>query len=452
MRRVCGRTHRSGADLSRPMAVAADACGLDPSPPRPRPERRLLARRSGGRRRGARARRHAPRQLATAGYEIVDAPDLGLDPITAVHDAEFVDFMSRALRGMGGRRSPRRPGSAAGRAVPVRDRPFARGTPPGGARRRSGPRSGCTRWTRCRSSARGRSTPRAPPSTPPSTPATSCRRAASGVRRGAPARSPRRPGVLRRVVLLQQRRGGRPATARRRLSNGLRSSTSTPTRATARRRSSGSGPTSSTRASMSIRRRMVPAPRRPRPRARWRRWRGADRQRADARRRGRRTVARRAATVRRRRDGTDPRLVVSLGVDAAVDDPAAPLEVTAAGFPAAGARSPRSGPDRVRAGGRLRPRPARRPRDRGAEGFEEAPCLRSRRRGGSATDEVRRHPQPWPSRRRSAAALAARRHRRNGAAAPPRRVAGRPLDRLHARPGHVGHVAARRRWRAAACG
>jgi acetoin utilization deacetylase AcuC-like enzyme len=34
--------------------------------------------------------------LAAAGHEIVDAPDLGLDPIVAVHDAGFVDFMSRA--------------------------------------------------------------------------------------------------------------------------------------------------------------------------------------------------------------------------------------------------------------------------------------------------------------------------------------------------------------------
>ena len=34
--------------------------------------------------------------LAAASYEIVAPPDLGLDPITAVHDVEFVDFMSRA--------------------------------------------------------------------------------------------------------------------------------------------------------------------------------------------------------------------------------------------------------------------------------------------------------------------------------------------------------------------
>jgi acetoin utilization deacetylase AcuC-like enzyme len=34
--------------------------------------------------------------LAAAGHEIVDAPDLGLDPIVAVHDAAYVDFMSRA--------------------------------------------------------------------------------------------------------------------------------------------------------------------------------------------------------------------------------------------------------------------------------------------------------------------------------------------------------------------
>lgn len=36
--------------------------------------------------------------LSAAGYEIVAPPDLGLDPITAVHDDEFVDFMSRVYR------------------------------------------------------------------------------------------------------------------------------------------------------------------------------------------------------------------------------------------------------------------------------------------------------------------------------------------------------------------
>jgi acetoin utilization deacetylase AcuC-like enzyme len=35
-------------------------------------------------------------QLRAAGVTIVDAPDLGLDPITAVHSADFVDFMARA--------------------------------------------------------------------------------------------------------------------------------------------------------------------------------------------------------------------------------------------------------------------------------------------------------------------------------------------------------------------
>ncbi len=34
--------------------------------------------------------------MAAAGASIVEAPDLGLDPILAVHDAAFVDFMSRA--------------------------------------------------------------------------------------------------------------------------------------------------------------------------------------------------------------------------------------------------------------------------------------------------------------------------------------------------------------------
>ena len=34
--------------------------------------------------------------LAAAGRTIVEPPDLGLDPVLAVHEADFVDFMSRA--------------------------------------------------------------------------------------------------------------------------------------------------------------------------------------------------------------------------------------------------------------------------------------------------------------------------------------------------------------------
>lgn len=34
--------------------------------------------------------------LVAAGAQVVSAPDFGLDPITAVHDPDFVDFMSRA--------------------------------------------------------------------------------------------------------------------------------------------------------------------------------------------------------------------------------------------------------------------------------------------------------------------------------------------------------------------
>jgi acetoin utilization deacetylase AcuC-like enzyme len=34
--------------------------------------------------------------LAAAGHDVVDAPDLGLDPILAVHDTDYVEFMSRA--------------------------------------------------------------------------------------------------------------------------------------------------------------------------------------------------------------------------------------------------------------------------------------------------------------------------------------------------------------------
>ena len=171
-----GRNDPSGADLSSGDARgAADAGGLEPIAIAATPRRRLLARRARARRRGARARRRAPRPARRRpATRSSTPPDLGLDPITAVHDAEFVDFLSRALRVMGRRRPPRRSRPAAGRAVPVRHRAVRPpATSPGGGRRRSAPRSGCTRWTRCRCSARARSTPRAAPCTPRSTPPTS---------------------------------------------------------------------------------------------------------------------------------------------------------------------------------------------------------------------------------------------------------------------------------------
>ena len=86
--------------------------------------------------------------------------------------------------------------------------------------------------------------------------------------------------------------------------------------------------------------RMVPAPRRPRRRARWRRRGGWTHQRADPAGSGDEPwLAALERLLRRSRAARSDALVVSLGVDAAVDDPAAPLMVTAKA--SGGRRAPR---------------------------------------------------------------------------------------------------------------
>ena len=148
-----------------------------------------------------------------------------------------------------------------------------------------------------------------------------------------------------------------------------RSSTSTPIRATARRRSSGTGPTCSTPACTS-----TPAPAgSPTSSATPTSAAGATARAGTSTCRCRQAPATSrgwpvcdsllAAVDRHRSDA----VVVSLGVDAAAVDPAAPLEVTAAGFRAAGASIAELGSaDGVRAGRRIRARSARRPGGRGA--------------------------------------------------------------------------------------
>ena len=83
--------------------------------------------------------------LVAAGATIVDPPDLGLDPVLAVHDAGLRRLHAPRLPGLGRRGSPDRARSAARRRVPVRQ-PRLRRAPPAGIadRRRSGPSSGCT--------------------------------------------------------------------------------------------------------------------------------------------------------------------------------------------------------------------------------------------------------------------------------------------------------------------
>ena len=87
--------------------------------------------------------------LSAAGYEIVEPPDLGLDPITAVHDAEFVDFLSRAYPSWVDEGHLVEPGQAEVVPYLFATGPFARrhvaGTAPGDDPRRD---SACTRWTR----------------------------------------------------------------------------------------------------------------------------------------------------------------------------------------------------------------------------------------------------------------------------------------------------------------
>ena len=87
--------------------------------------------------------------LQSAGYEIVTPPDLGLEPITAVHDAEYVEFLRARYPVTGRRRTPRR-ARAARRSSPTSSPPRRSPavTPWAGGRRRSVPSSGSTRWTR----------------------------------------------------------------------------------------------------------------------------------------------------------------------------------------------------------------------------------------------------------------------------------------------------------------
>ena len=194
--------------------------------------------------------------LRSAGYEIVTPPDLGREPITAVHDADFVEFLAARYASWVAEGHLVDPGQPHVVPLPLRHRAVR---PPPSRRAAAGDDSRRTRALRDghddaaqrgnvrRGVQRGaRRRPRRRP-----------RRRWSGGRlcRRAATRSPRRPGVLRRCLLPQQRRRRRPTAARRRLSAGCRSSTSTPIRATARRRSSGSGPTSSTPACTS-----TPAP------------------------------------------------------------------------------------------------------------------------------------------------------------------------------------------------
>ncbi len=295
--------------------------------------------------------------------------------------------MSPRLRGMGGRGSPRRPGSAAGRAVPVRDRRLrgevrrrvAPGDDPGRGRAvRDGhdvahQRGDVRRRVLRRPRGRPRQRPRA-------------RRAARGVRRrcGLRVTTPGPRSTAGRATSTTPRPP--PSDCATAVSNGLRSSTSTPTRATARRRSSGSAATCSTRASTSIRRPDGSRTSSDTPTSAvaamvWGRPSTSRSRRDRATSRG--SPRSGVCATPSRQHGPDA-VVVSLGVDAAVDDPAAPLMVTADGFAAAGTRARRARrPDRVRAGGRLRPPPSRAARAGGARGLR-GHCLNLSERSGGA--------------------------------------------------------------------
>ena len=87
--------------------------------------------------------------LVAAGATIVEPPDLGLDPIVAVHDADFVDFMRRAYPAWVAEGHLDEPGQPHVVGVPVRQPGLRRrATGATADRRRSAPSSGCTRWTR----------------------------------------------------------------------------------------------------------------------------------------------------------------------------------------------------------------------------------------------------------------------------------------------------------------
>ncbi len=194
--------------------------------------------------------------LQSAGYEIVTPPDLGREPITAVHDADFVEFLARCYASWVAEGHLVDPGQP--HVVPYlfATGPFARrhlaGRRPATIRAELGLYAMDTmtllsEGTFDAACSAVHAAAHAADLVAGGAGSRLCRRAAT--------RSPRRPGVLRRCLLPQQRCRRRPTAARRRLSAGCRLSTSTPIRATARRRSSGSGPTSSTPACTS-----TPAP------------------------------------------------------------------------------------------------------------------------------------------------------------------------------------------------
>ena len=310
-------------------------------------------------------------QLRGAGVDLVEPDEHGLDPILAVHDAGFVDFLARAwpawvaeghlddpgqpqvvpyLFATGRVRRPPRPPTPAG-DDPRRGRAVRDGHDD------ADQRGHVRRRVRRRRLRRHRRRPRP-------------RRRAGGVRRRPAARSPRRAGVLRRLVLPQQRRRRRPAPPRRRGRARRRSSTSTPTRATAPRRSSttaadvlyasvhvdpaagwfphlvGHADETGAGDGAGCNRNVVVA--------------------ARDRRRARGSPRSTACSTTCGRSTPTP-LVVSLGVDAAADDPESPLLITAGGYRAAGRAPRRPRPaDGARPGGRLPPPDARRARARRA--------------------------------------------------------------------------------------
>ncbi len=189
------------------------------------------------------------------------------------------------------------------------------------------------------------------------------RRSPPGVRAVPPARPPRDARRVRRLLLPQQRGGRRRRARGRQERSGSASWTSTPTRATARPRSSTSEPTCSTGRCTSTRRPVGSrtswgTPTRPAPA----RATGATRNLPLPEGTGDEpwlaAVAELAEWVTAA--GCD-HLVVSLGVDAAADDPESPLQVTADGYREAGRLLGATGlPGGGGPGGRLPPAHARR--------------------------------------------------------------------------------------------
>ena len=147
---LLGRDVLGDADLSSGDARgAADAGGVDRPPPRPPPRRRLLARRPRGRRRGARARRRAPRRAR--GSRLRDRRPARPRP-RPDHRRPRRRVRRLHVAGVSRRGSPKGTSSIPGSPTscptcsPPRRSPA--GTCRDGARRRSAPRSACTRWTR----------------------------------------------------------------------------------------------------------------------------------------------------------------------------------------------------------------------------------------------------------------------------------------------------------------